>query len=131
MTPRADEPLARTVVTLEEPQDGVLVAVLPTADHVDRASNGAVVLADRSLLPELVPSLVAGPSLQERRRLFHAFEPHGPPGVADYLGIGRSGVVAEHDRRPPEHVFAVEGAPDVVDVVGVPVVGRAHAHDPA
>ena len=108
--PRADQPLARSGVALEETQDRVAVGVGPAADHVDRAADGREVLADRALSPELVAALVRDPLLDVRRRTLHALEPGLAPGVADDRRVGRPGVVGEHHRGPLQHVRGQTGS---------------------
>ncbi len=125
--PRADQALPRPLVAGQEAQDRVRVAVGPAADHVDRAADRAVVLADRALLPELVAALVREPRLDEGRRLLEALEPLLAPALPDHSRVGRARVEREHRRGPGEHVGAEDAAAEVVDVVGVAVVGRADA----
>ena len=52
-------PLRGAGETVDQPRDRVAVAVRPAADGVDRRLDGAVVLADRALLPVGVAALVA------------------------------------------------------------------------
>ncbi len=67
MRPRPDQPLARRLQMLEQPRDRISIAVDPATDRVDRALDRGIVLADRSVLPVSIASLVAQPFRWKQR----------------------------------------------------------------
>src|SRR5690242_12663610 len=58
MCPGADQALARYCQMREQARNGIRIAVGPAADSVNRASECAVVLAYRAVLPIVVSPLV-------------------------------------------------------------------------
>ena len=126
--PRPDQPLPRALQAFEQARHGVGIAVGPAADRVDRALDRAVVLAHRAVAPEVVAPLVLQPERREGHQVVDPLLPHLAPALADDLGIGRIGAVAEQDRAPLQ-VLVEQAAAHVVGVVGVAVVGRAERDD--
>ena len=126
--PRPDQALLRALQAREQARDRVRVAVRPAADRIDRAADGAVVLADRAVLPVVVAPLVLHPERRERHEIVDPLAPHRAPAIADDLRIGRIGAVIEQDRAPL-HVLVQQAAAHVVGVVGIAVVGRAQRDD--
>src|SRR3546814_7312872 len=61
VSPRSDQALAGRLQVLDQPQYRRGVAIEPAADSEDRAGDGRVVLADRSVLPEIITTLMLEP----------------------------------------------------------------------
>src|SRR5262249_59875040 len=104
MPPLADQPPPRGRESAQEPRDRVRVGVEPPAHREDGAPDRVVVLAHRSLLPEVVAPLVAEPGVNPEPAAAETLEPHVAPARADYGGIRRARVVGEHGRRPAQVV---------------------------
>ena len=126
--PRADQTLARPGKSLEQAQDAVGVAVGPAAHGVDGDLDGAVVLADRTVFPVGVATLVREPGMDPRPVGGEALLPQLAPACADRRLVRRLALPVQHARAPVEQVGGEHAAALVVDVVGVAVVG-AHQGD--
>ncbi len=103
-------------------QRDVLVAVGPAADEHGRGLDGAVVLAERALLPVVRVRLLAQLVEHPRLRLSHPQPPLLTPAVPVDPRHGREHVLEEHVERPVGVVELLQRPAEVVDVVGVPVV---------
>src|SRR6185437_4874038 len=125
VAPRPDQSLAGTAETLQQPRDGIGVAVLPAADGVNRGRDRRVVVDHRALFPVGVAALVLQPDLGQRLRCVDAAQPQTPPAIcAHHLGIRRLGVRQQHVGGPVQHVQTQYKPALVVHVVAVAVVGR-------
>src|SRR5215831_18632703 len=98
--PRPDETLARYAQSLEQAWNCILVGIGPTADGVHGALDRGVILADRSVLPITITSLVLQPSFEEQRHVRQALQPRRPPAIADKNRVGRQAHRAEQERAP-------------------------------
>src|SRR5262249_55773321 len=86
--PRPDETLARYAQPPEQAWNCIRVGIGPAADGVHGALDRSVILADRSVLPIRVTSLVLQPKLEEQRHVLEALQPHRPPAIADEHWVG-------------------------------------------
>src|SRR5262245_21255425 len=93
--PRPDETLARSAQPLEQAWNCILIGIGPAADGVYGALDRRVILADRSMLPIRITSLVPQPSFEEQRHVLEALQPHCPPAIADQHRVGRQAHRAE------------------------------------
>src|SRR5262245_5385979 len=93
--PRPDETLARRCQSLKKPWNCILIGIGPAADGIHRALDRRVILADRSVLPISVTSLVLQPKFEEQRHVLEALQPHRPPAIADEHRVGREAPAAE------------------------------------
>ena len=126
--PRPQQRLLGAGEVLHHPRDRIDVRIPPAADHVDRRFDIGVALADRAMLPVVVPVLVVQPGFRQQRHVVEPVLPHLAPAFAHQRRVGHGGGKAQHGRRPAEilqqHVAAL-----VVDVVGVAIVGGAQRDD--
>src|SRR6266545_7794873 len=67
--PRPDETLARYAQPLEQARNFIRVGIGPAADGVHGTLDRRVILADRSVLPIGVTSLVLQPKFEEQRHV--------------------------------------------------------------
>src|SRR5262249_27662579 len=124
-----DETLARYAQPLKQAWDCILIGIGPAADGIYRALDRRVILADRSVLPIGVTSLVLQPKFEEQRHVLEALQPHRPPAIADQHRVGREAHGAEKERAPLKSVGRKKRAAHVMHIVGIPVVGRADGYD--
>src|SRR5262249_23526328 len=127
--PWPDETLARYVQSLEQAWNCILIGIGPAADGVHGALDRRVILADRSVLPIRVTSLVLQPKLEEQRHVLEPLQPHRPPAIADERRVAREAHRAEKERAPLESVGRKKRAAHVVDIVRVAIIGRADGDD--
>src|SRR5215467_10175623 len=128
MRPWADETFTRDLEPSQQPRNRVAVSIGPTADGIDWASDGAIVLANRAVLPVLIPMLMFEPNLGKEYRVFETVAPHDAPPLADYLRIRWIGVVT-HKHGAPGQVFVQKATTHVMDVIEVAVVRGTDSDD--
>src|SRR3954447_12268386 len=87
--PRSDQTLARYAQSLEQAWNCILVGIGPAADGIYGTLDRRVILADRSVLPIPIASLVPQPRFEERRHVLEALPPHRSPALADQHRVGR------------------------------------------
>src|SRR5437660_12899032 len=75
MGPRPDETLTRYSQSLEKTWNCILVGVGPAADGVHGALDRRIILADRSVLPIRIPSLVLPQTFEHQRHVLEALQP--------------------------------------------------------
>ena len=126
--PGADQPEPGNGQARKQPRHGVRVAVEPSSDRENGASDGVVVLAHGAMPPELVPPRMSQPILDWVVQAFESLEPCLTPAVAGQNRIGRPSQERQEGGPPVEHVRQ-QAAARVVHVVGIPVVSRAGRDD--
>lgn len=128
MRPRSDNAELRPRQMFEQARHEVRIAVFPAADGHDGAFDRRKILADRALPPVVVTALMREPHLRQRAGRRQPVQPHGAPGVADDLRIGRHRLLHQHEVRP-HLLLGEQRAAHVVNVVGITVVGGAVGDD--
>ena len=64
MAPGPDQAFARHLQVLDQIENRGGIAIGPAADRQHRTLDGAVILADRAMAPEIVAALVIEPELR-------------------------------------------------------------------
>src|SRR6185369_160492 len=100
----------------------------PAADGIDRAIDGAVILADGAMLPVSVAALMGEPLLEPGMVRLQPRQPDLPPSLADELRVRRQGAPGEAVGAPGG-ILVDEATAHIMDVVGVAVVRRAESDD--
>ena len=96
MCPWADQRLTRTRIALEQAWDRIWIAIIPAADHVDRALHRIEILTDGAVLPEGIPTLMTKPFFGIDRCVFESIKPHLAPRVTDDRRVRRPSICCQH-----------------------------------
>ena len=130
VVPGADQHLLRHVERLVEAQRRVRIAVAPAADHEDRAGDPVCDVAHRAVPPVGAVGLVLEPLEEVGLVVGDVLLPERRPVAAGPLGVGREGVVGDHEVAVVADVVVLaQVAAAVVAVVRVAVVGEVHGDD--
>ena len=124
--PGSDQPFARARQTLQQPKDGVGIAIGPAADRVDRDLDIFVAFAHRAVAVEIIAPLMAEPVKHPQPVVVEALTPHVAPALADDFRIRRRLRDGEGGCAPSQLIGQNRTAHEM-DVVCVAVVGRAQS----
>ncbi len=94
--PGADEALGRRLQPREKARHGVRIPVRPAAHREHWALDRAPILADRSVLVEIVPPLMPEPVFKPEAAILQALHPQVPPFFSHQHGVGRRRIQRKH-----------------------------------
>ena len=126
VVPRPHQSLDRRVQILHQMRHRVAIPVMPAAHAQHRRLDRTVILANRTVLPVIVPQLMLHPFRRQKRRVLQPLQPHLAPALPHDLGVRRQGKPAQHGCRPAG-IFAQHQAALVMDVVRITVRGGTDA----